>query len=133
MLTAACAAFTMCGHRPRMLRSLHRGLWSFIALVRFAYSPWRRGFAKACIPSPLNRTLCRAFPQTVYKPAPNRPNHQPCTALKEFIQTVQTVYKPSYKPCTALKEFVQTVQTVTIRVLEVYPLGVRFVRFVRIP
>ena len=32
MLTAACAAFTMCGHRPRMLRSPHRELWSSLHL-----------------------------------------------------------------------------------------------------
>ena len=48
----------------------------FIALVRFAYSPWRRSFAEACIPSPLIPTSCRAFPQTVYKPATNRPTNR---------------------------------------------------------
>ena len=36
-----------------------------------------------------------------------------CKYFPAIIQTVQTVYKPSYKPCTAPREFVQTVQTVT--------------------
>ena len=69
----------------------------FIALVRFAYSPWRRSFAEACIPSPLIPTSCRAFPQTVYKPVTNRPPHRARHLRNSYkpykIQTVlQTVY-----------------------------------------
>ena len=35
-------------------------------------------------------------------------------STQAILQTVRTVYKPSYKPCTAPRDFLQTVQTVTI-------------------
>ena len=96
MVTAACAVFTVCGHRPRMFGSLNRELFSSLHLFVSHIRPGvgvSRGHAY--------RAHCIAHHAG---PSTNR------------VQTVQTVYKPSYKPCTALKEFVQTVQTVHLGV-----------------